>query len=85
MSEVATVGGMVKQYQVVVDPDKLRAYGIPLQRVSSAIQNANQEVGGSVLEMAEAEYMIRSSGYITGIEDIQNIPLSVTERGVPVP
>lgn len=84
VSEVATVGGMVKQYQVVVDPDQLRAYGIPLQRVSAAIQNANQEVGGSVLEMAEAEYMIRSKGYLLSITDIETIPVGATPRGTPI-
>ncbi|NIN36513.1 MAG: efflux RND transporter permease subunit [Gammaproteobacteria bacterium] len=84
VAEVATVGGFVKQYQVVVDPNRLRAYDIPLSTVIREIKRANEEVGASVIEMAEAEYMIRSSGYITGIDDIQNIPLSVTERGVPV-
>ncbi len=84
VAEVATVGGFVKQYQVVVDPNRLRAYDIPMSTVIREIKRANEEVGASVIEMAEAEYMIRSSGYITGIEDIQNIPLSVTERGVPV-
>lgn len=64
VSEVATLGGMVKQYQVVLDPDRLRAYGIPLQKVRMAIKMANQEVGGSVIEMAESEYMIRATGYI---------------------
>lgn len=64
VSEVATVGGMVKQYQVVIDPNKLRAYNLPLSRIKSAIQSANQEVGGSVIEMAEAEYMVRATGQI---------------------
>ena len=76
VSEVATIGGMVKQYQVVIDPDKLRAYGISLEQVRTAIQNANQEVGGSVIEMAEAEYMVRSGGYIKSLEDIETIPLA---------
>ena len=78
------MGGMVRQYQVVVDPEKLRAYGIPLARLSSAIRNANQEVGGSVLELAEAEYMIRSRGYIESLEDIETIPVDVTAAGTPV-
>ena len=69
VSEVATVGGMVRQYQVVVDPEKLRAFGIPLSRVSMAIKNANQEVGGSVIELAEAEYMIRTRGYLSSLSD----------------
>ncbi len=84
VSEVATLGGMVKQYQVVLNPDRLRAYGIPLQKVSMAIKMANQEVGGSVIEMAEAEYMIRATGYITGIKDLQQIPLGVNKRGTPI-
>ena len=84
VSEVATIGGMVKQYQVVIDPDKLRAYGISLEQVRTAIQNANQEVGGSVIEMAEAEYMVRSGGYIKSLEDIETIPLAVSESGTPV-
>jgi len=84
VAEVATVGGMVRQYQVVVDPEKLRAYGIPLARVSAAIRNANQEVGGSVVEMAEAEYMVRSRGYLSGIADMEVIPVDVTPDGTPV-
>ena len=84
VSEVATIGGMVKQYQVVIDPDKLRAYSIPLEQIKKAIQNANLEVGGSVIEMAEAEYMVRSSGYIKSIEDIETIPLAVSDSGTPV-
>jgi Cu(I)/Ag(I) efflux system membrane protein CusA/SilA len=84
VSEVATLGGMVKQYQVVLDPNRLRAYGIPLQTVSMAIKNANQEVGGSVIEMAEAEYMVRAMGYITNLEDLRRIPLGVNKNGTPV-
>jgi Cu(I)/Ag(I) efflux system membrane protein CusA/SilA len=84
VSEVATVGGMVRQYQVVVDPEKLRAYGISLMRVSDAIRNANQEVGGSVIELAEAEYMVRTRGYLKGLEDLQTITIDVTEQGTPV-
>ena len=84
VSEVATLGGMVKQYQVVLDPDRLRAYGIPLQKIRMAIKNANQEVGGSVIEMAESEYMIRATGYIKGIKDLNRIPLGVNKRGTPV-
>ena len=78
VAEVATVGGMVKQYQVVLNPEKLRAYGIPLTQVAAAIRNANREVGGSVVEMAEAEYMIRTRGYLRSIEDIQNIPVDLS-------
>ena len=84
VSEVATVGGMVKQYQVVVDPDRLRAHGIPLERVAAAIRAANQESGGAVLEMAEAEYMVRATGYLSGIEDLRQVLLDVDERGVPI-
>jgi Cu(I)/Ag(I) efflux system membrane protein CusA/SilA len=84
VSEVATVGGMVKQYQVVVDPDRLRAYGIPLASVRTAIQRGNQEVGGSVIEMAEAEYMVRATGYIQGLEELRQIPLGMNANGTPV-
>ena len=84
VSEVATVGGMVKQYQVVVDPDRLRAYGLPLSKVRMAIQRSNQEVGGAVIEMAEAEYMVRSTGYIQKLDDLRQIPLGVNRTGTPI-
>jgi Cu(I)/Ag(I) efflux system membrane protein CusA/SilA len=84
VAEVATVGGMVRQYQVVVDPEKLRAYGIPLESISMAIRNANQEVGGSVVELAEAEYMIRTRGYLQSLEDLGKIPIATTDAGTPV-
>ncbi|MRG35774.1 CusA/CzcA family heavy metal efflux RND transporter [Shewanella sp. XMDDZSB0408] len=84
VSEVASVGGMVKQYQIEVDPNKLRAYNLSLQQVSSAIKRANQETGASVVEMAEAEYMVRANGYIANINDIQKIPLTVSQNGTPV-
>lgn len=84
VSEVATVGGMVKQYQVQIDPAKLRAYNLTLQQVNMAIQNGNQESGASVIEVAEAEHMVRTTGYLTSIEDIQSLPLKVTERGTPL-
>ncbi|MDH5324019.1 MAG: efflux RND transporter permease subunit [Gammaproteobacteria bacterium] len=84
VSEVATVGGMVKQYQVVIDPDRLRAFSVPLSKIRMAIRRANQEVGGSVIELAEAEYMIRARGYIQKIEDLEEIPISKTENGTPV-
>ena len=84
VSEVATVGGMVRQYQVVVDPEKLRAYGIGLNRVSAAIRNANQEVGGSVVELAEAEYMVRTRGYLKGLEDLRSVTIDVTPEGTPI-
>ncbi|MFQ3172495.1 MAG: Cu(I)/Ag(I) efflux system membrane protein CusA/SilA, partial [Oleispira sp.] len=84
VSEVAAVGGMIKQYQVRVDPHKLRAHGIPLSLLETAIQQGNQEVGASVIEMAEAEYMIRATGYISGREDLENIPLGVVVNGEPL-
>ncbi|MEH6616836.1 MAG: efflux RND transporter permease subunit [Porticoccus sp.] len=84
VSEIATVGGMVKQYQVVVDPNKLQAYGIPLEHIQNAIRRANQEVGASVIELAEAEYMVRASGYLQGIDDISNIPLGLNDIGTPL-
>ncbi len=83
VAEVATVGGMVKQYQVVVDPHKLAAYGISFEMVRMALMAANQETGGSVLEMAEAEYMVRASGYLKTLEDFRAVPLMVM-GGVPV-
>ena len=84
VSEVATIGGMVKQYQVVVDPNKLRAYDLPLAKIRNAIQRGNQEVGGSVIELAEAEYMVRATGYIDALDDLKHIPLGVNERGTPI-
>jgi Cu(I)/Ag(I) efflux system membrane protein CusA/SilA len=84
VAEVATVGGMVRQYQIVADPEKLRAYGIPLAKLTAAVRAANQEVGGSVVEMAEAEYMIRTRGYIRGVQDIETIPVDVDARGTPI-
>ena len=84
VSEVATVGGMVKQYQVVIDPNKLRAYNLPLSQIKKAIQNANQEVGGSVIEMAEAEYMVRATGYIGRKKDLASIVVAMSEDGTPI-
>ncbi|WP_133128597.1 efflux RND transporter permease subunit [Legionella nagasakiensis] len=84
VSEVATIGGMVKQYQVVLEPDKIRAYGIPLEKVKNAIKNANSEIGGSVIEMGEAEYMVRTDGYIQSIKALKNIPLGMNEHGTPI-
>jgi len=84
VAEVATVGGMVKQYQIVLDPDRLRAYGLPLNKIRKAIQKANQEVGGSVIEMAEAEYMVRVTGYLSNKKDLENIPLGMNKTGTPI-
>ncbi|HSD39096.1 MAG TPA: efflux RND transporter permease subunit, partial [Rhodocyclaceae bacterium] len=75
VAEVATVGGMVRQYQVVLDPDKLAAFRIPHTKVVEAIQKSNQEAGGSVLELGEAEYMVRASGYLRTLDDFRGIPL----------
>jgi len=84
VSEVATIGGMVKQYQIEVDPNLLRAYNIPLSHIGMAVKKANQETGASVIEMAEAEYMVRVSGYLQSVEDIENIPLGINEKGTPL-
>jgi Cu(I)/Ag(I) efflux system membrane protein CusA/SilA len=84
VAEVASLGGMVKEYQVVLDPAKLVAYAVTHEKVIDAIQRANQEAGGSVLEMAEAEYMVRASGYLKSLDDFRAIPLSTTPSGVAV-
>jgi Cu(I)/Ag(I) efflux system membrane protein CusA/SilA len=83
VAEVATVGGMVKQYQVVLDPAKLAAYGITHAQVREALMNANQETGGSVMELAEAEYMVRASGFLKTLADFKAVPLAA-RGGVPV-
>jgi heavy metal efflux pump (cobalt-zinc-cadmium) len=83
VSEVASIGGYVKQYQVTVDPVKLQSYGIPLSMVDMAIKNSNSDVGGEVIEMAEAEFMIRGLGYIKSIDDIKNIPLKTGMGNAP--
>jgi len=84
VSEVAGIGGFVKQYQVIVDPNKLLAYDIPLNKVKMAIQRSNMDVGGRVIEMAETEFMVRGLGYIKSVEDIENIPVGVDRYGTPV-
>ena len=84
VSEVASIGGMVRQYQIQLDPDKLRAYGITHATVVDAVQKANQEAGGSVLELGEAEYMVRASGYLASLDDFRHIPLRTGAGGVPV-
>ena len=84
VAEVATIGGMVKQYQVVLDPDKLRAYDVTLAHVKRAIQAGNQETGGSVIEMGEAEYMVRASGYLQSLDDLADIPLGINADGTPI-
>ncbi|MCF6194322.1 MAG: CusA/CzcA family heavy metal efflux RND transporter, partial [Kangiellaceae bacterium] len=84
VSEVSALGGMVKQYQIRVDPDKLRAYNMPLSHIKNAIKRGNQEIGASVVEMAEAEYMVRATGYLKNEEDLGNIPLGVNDNGTPL-
>jgi Cu(I)/Ag(I) efflux system membrane protein CusA/SilA len=84
VAEVASIGGFVRQYQVEVDPSALLRYQIPLHKVKTAIQESNNDVGGRLIELAETEYMVRSQGYIRGIEDIQSIPVAVDDAGVPV-
>jgi len=84
VAEVASLGGMVRQYQIVLDPDRLRAFNITQQKVIDAVQKANQETGGSVLEIAEAEYMVRASGYLKTLDDFRNIPLATNDAGVAV-
>jgi len=83
VAEVASVGGFVQQYQVVVDPQKLQAYGIPLSKVSQAIRASNQDVGGRIIEMAETEFVVRGHGYLRGVNDIESIVLKV-DGGTPV-
>jgi len=84
VAEVASIGGFVRQYQIVLEPDRLRAYGIPLSRVVEAIKRANQDSGGSVLEMGEAEYMVRARGYLRTLDDFRSVPLALGEGGTPV-
>ncbi|MES2153032.1 MAG: efflux RND transporter permease subunit [Pseudomonadota bacterium] len=84
VSEVASIGGMVRQYQIVLDPAKLLAYNVTHARVIEAVQRANQETGGAVLELGEAEYMVRASGYLQTLDDFRKIPLSASDAGVPV-
>lgn len=84
VAEVASIGGMVRQYQVVLDPDKLSAYGIAHTQVVDAIRKANQEAGGSVLELGEAEYVVRASGYLQTLDDFRKVPLATTDAGVSV-
>ncbi len=84
VAEVASIGGYVKQYQVEVDPDKLYAYNIPIQKVRQAIKRSNNDVGGRLVELGETEFMVRGLGYIKSIEDIENIPLGVDKNGTPI-
>ncbi|NOZ04167.1 MAG: efflux RND transporter permease subunit, partial [FCB group bacterium] len=84
VSEVASIGGYVKQYQVEVDPNKLLAYNIPLNKVKMAIKRSNNDVGGKLIEMAETEFMVRGLGYIKSLDDLKSIPLGVDKNGTPI-
>ena len=84
IAEVASVGGMVKQYQIVLEPFRMASFGVTHAEIVSAIQSANQESGGSIVEMGEAEYMVRASGYLGSLDDFRAIPLRATAGGVPV-
>jgi Cu(I)/Ag(I) efflux system membrane protein CusA/SilA len=84
VAEVASIGGYVKQYQVIVDPNKLLAFNIPLQKIRMAIKRSNNDVGGKLVEMGETEFMVRGLGYIKSLKDLQNIPLGVNQRGTPI-
>ena len=84
VAEVASVGGMVKQFQVVLQPDRLRAFNLTQAKVLAALKGANQETGGSVLELGEAEYMVRASGYLKTLDDFRQIPLMTNDAGIAV-
>ncbi len=84
VSEVASIGGFVKQYQVTVDPNRLLAYNIPLQKIRTAIRHSNNDVGGRLVEMGETEFMVRGLGYINSLDDIRSIPVGVDAGGTPV-
>ncbi|PPE72760.1 CusA/CzcA family heavy metal efflux RND transporter [Solimonas fluminis] len=84
VAEVATVGGFNRQYQIVLDPDRLRAYRLPLETVVTAVQDANGESGGSVLELAETEYMVRARGYLKSLDDFREIPVGLGDNGTPI-
>jgi Cu(I)/Ag(I) efflux system membrane protein CusA/SilA len=84
VAEVASVGGLVKQYQVVLNPDRLRALGITLSRVKEALRNSNNEAGGSVLELGEAEYAVRATGYLKSLEDFRSVPVGLGAGGTPI-
>ena len=84
VSEVAPIGGFVRQYQVVLDPQRMQAYHLPLKDVVMAIERSNNDVGGSVLELSENEYMVRSRGYLKGLEDLAKVPVGLGEKGTPI-
>jgi Cu(I)/Ag(I) efflux system membrane protein CusA/SilA len=84
VAEVASIGGFVKEYQVVLKPEQLLAYKLPISTITSAIQRSNNDVGGSVIELSENEYMVRSRGYLNGLKDLANIPVGVGKNGTPI-
>src|SRR5712672_3449116 len=84
VAEVASVGGLVKQYQIVLDPDRLRALGLTIDRVKQALQNSNKEAGGSVLELGEAEYVVRATGYLKNLDDFRSVPVGLGTGGTPI-
>ena len=84
VAEVASLGGLVKQYQVVLDPDRMRALGITIDKVKSALRDSNNETGGSVLEMGEAEYAVRATGYLKNLDDFRSVPVGLGAGGTPV-
>src|SRR3989304_2468009 len=84
VSEVASIGGFVKQYQITVDPNQLRAYDIPISKIQQAVSRSNNDVGGSVLEIAEKEFMVRSEGYLRSLRDLEQVVLEVDEKGTPI-
>jgi len=84
VSEVASIGGYVKQYQVEVDPNKLASYNISIQKIKKAIKRSNSDVGGKLLEMGETEFMVRGLGYIKSVEDIKKIVVSFDKKGTPI-
>jgi Cu(I)/Ag(I) efflux system membrane protein CusA/SilA len=84
VAEVASVGGLVKQYQVVLDPDRMRALGITIDKVKTSLRDSNNETGGSVLELGEAEYAVRAIGYLKNLDDFRNVPVGLGARGTPI-
>jgi Cu(I)/Ag(I) efflux system membrane protein CusA/SilA len=84
VAEVASIGGYVKQYQVTIDPVKIRSYNIPISRIVRAIQTSNNDVGGRLIEMAETEFMVRGLGYFKSLADIEQVPVGVSREGTPV-
>jgi Cu(I)/Ag(I) efflux system membrane protein CusA/SilA len=84
VAEVASLGGLVKQYQIVLDPDRMRALGVTIDKVKSAIRDSNNETGGSVLELGEAEYAVRATGYLKNLDDFRSVPVGLGSAGTPV-